>query len=123
MLGFDFVDCEKFDFEMWWFNVISWRSRDEWASEKRHRYDEFQGILIRTRLFGRPGPGEGLGYAKPRQYLGAASVECGFDGEDLENACAKIIAGDDVCRDYGYYQASLEQNVSLAHSSRLLTRS
>ncbi len=88
VMGLDFMDCDKFDFELWLKNIHygATKSKEKWTT-----YMKSLTMIDDARVFDQPLAGDGWAYTKPASYLAVAAVECGLSTEALAEAVAKVL--------------------------------
>lgn len=96
ILGIQFPACDDFDVEAWANAIVigAGRNISEGQSPKFKWYPKCLSMVYGADIFDRPKAKQGWEYPKPKKYLAAACVESGLCKEDLENAIAKMVAGE-----------------------------
>lgn len=84
IFGLENIDCHEFDFETW--------IRDKRVSNLQDKCEDYRNLVFTEDIFPDPSPTQGHSYAKPYNYLAAASMDSGLGPKATQEAIVKILA-------------------------------
>lgn len=90
LIGLEFRDCEKFDYELWKNSLISSAATSAEARDRWQKFNDYSDQIHKAPVFDPPTAQQGWHYNKPNDYLAASFVKSDLTPDQVKEAIHKI---------------------------------